>query len=66
MKIDEHTWALWLKLSQIYEYEDYNLQTHNYLQMNSLFKELKWIRKNKQKYSKEELIKRFDNFVENL
>jgi hypothetical protein len=66
MKIDEHTWALWLKLSQIYEYEDYNLQTHNYLQMNSLFKELKWIRKNKQKYSEEELIKRFDNFVENL
>lgn len=66
MKIDEHTWTLWLNLSQIYEYEDYDLQTHNYLQMNSLFKELKWIQKNKQKYSEEELIKKFGNFIGNL
>ena len=66
MEIDEQTWILWLKLSQIYEYEDYDLQTHNYLQINSLFKELKWIQKNKEKYSKEELIKEFDKFIDNI
>ena len=45
MYIDEQTWILWLKLSQIYEYEDYDLQTHNYIQINSLFEEIKWVQK---------------------
>jgi hypothetical protein len=65
MKIDEQTWILWLKLSQVNEYEDYDLQTHNYLQINSLFKELKWIQKNKQKCHEEELIKKFNKYLDN-
>ena len=64
MYIDEQTWILWLKLSQIYEYEDYDLQTHNYIQINSLFKEIKWVQKNKQKYSEEELIKQFNKYLD--
>ena len=64
MEIDEQTWILWLKLSQIYEYEDYDLQTHNYIQINSLFEEIKWVQKNKQKYSEEELIKQFNKYLD--
>ena len=64
MYIDEQTLILWLKLSQIYEYEDYDLQTHNYIQINSLFEEIKWVQKNKQKYSEEELIKQFNKYLD--
>jgi len=65
--ISEDTWDKWLKMSGELEYEDYDLTTHNHLQINHLFQELKWIEENKDKYSTdEELLDAFSNFIDTM
>lgn len=65
--ISEDTWNKWLEMSSELEYEDYDLTTHNSLQINHLFQELKWIEENKGKYSTdEELLDAFSNFIDTI
>ena len=64
LNIGENTWNKWLELSNKLEYEDYDLETHNYEQINSLFRELKWIEANKDKYNNDEdLFNAFSDFI---
>jgi hypothetical protein len=64
LNVSEDTWNKWLELSNKLEYEDYDLETHNYEQINSLFRELKWIEANKDKYnSDEDLFNAFSDFI---
>lgn len=62
----EQTWNLWLKLSNENEYDDYNLETFNHLQVGGFLKELQWIENNKDKYDEEELSKRFSGYIDEL
>jgi hypothetical protein len=64
--ISEDTWKKWLDISDKLEYEDYDLKTHNYLQINHLFQELKWIEENKDKYNNKELFNTFSNFLDTI
>ncbi len=64
LNISDAAWKKWLEMSEELEYEDYDLTTHNYLQINNLFKELKWVEKNVNKYDGEELLSAFDKFID--
>ena len=67
LNISEDTWNKWLDMSGELEYEDYDLTTHNHLQINHLFQEVKWIEENKDKYSTdEELLDAFSNFIDTI
>lgn len=60
----EQAWDLWLKLSEENEYEDYDLQAHNHLQVGNIFRELQWIENNKDKFDEEELSDKFSDFLD--
>lgn len=62
----EQAWNLWLRFSNEYEFDDYNLETFNHLQVGGLFKELQWIEDNKDKYSDEELSQAFSDYLDEL
>lgn len=63
LNISEDTWNKWLELSNKLEYEDYDLETHNFEQINNLFRELKWIEANKDKYDNDDLFNAFSDFI---
>jgi hemerythrin len=60
----EEAWNLWLKLSEEMGYEDYDLQTHNHLQIGSLLRELQWVENNKDKFEGEELMDKFSDYLD--
>ena len=62
----EQAWNLWLKLSEENEFDDYDLQTFNHLQVGGLLKELQWIEDNKDKFDGEELSKQFSDYLDQL
>lgn len=62
----EQAWNLWLKLSNENEFDDYNLETFNHLQVGGFLKELQWIEDNKDKYSDEELSQAFSEYLDEL
>ena len=62
----EQTWKLWLKLSDENEIEDYDINGWNHLQVGGFLKELQWIENNKDKYTDEELSKKFSEYLDEL
>ena len=62
----EQAWNLWLKLSNENEFDDYNLESFNHLQVGGFLKELQWIEDNKDKYSDEELSQAFSDYLDEL
>ena len=62
----EQAWNLWLKLSNENEFDDYNLESFNHLQVAGFLKELQWIEDNKDKYSDEELSQAFSDYLDEI
>ena len=62
----EQAWNLWLKLSNENEFDDYNLESFNHLQVGGFLKELQWIEDNKDKYSDEELSQAFSDYLDEI
>jgi len=65
LKLSEEGWNKWIELSNRFEREDYDLLEHNYVQVQSLFKELQFVEANKN-LSDDELNKKFDAFLDKL
>ena len=64
--VKEKIWNLWLKLSNENEIEDYEINTWNYLQIGGFLKELQWVEDNENKYSFDELSKKFSDYINNM
>ena len=62
----EQAWNLWLKLSNENEFDDYDLESFNHLQVGGFLKELQWIEDNKDKYSDEELSQAFSDYLDEI
>jgi hypothetical protein len=59
LNLSEEGFKKWLFISKELERDGYNLKTHNYLQMNTLFRELQFVEANKE-LSNEDLLNKFE------
>jgi hypothetical protein len=65
LNLSEEGFKKWLFISEELERDGYNLKKHNFMQINTLFRELQFVEANKE-LSNEDLLNKFEENLGNI